>query len=453
MSLSSFKKLHSTAFIFTQKLDPWDVPKLRYENGNYRKYTGPMHKVLIIKAIFRKNMFSQFSHIYGHDSLSTFLSWRDKRNEHFREEADKQVPVGLLASTDHVILGKWLSLFVAEVRKKDGTEYPPKTMYILLAGILRHMRLQNPACPNFLDMEDLSFAPFHNALDNVLRDLRARGVGSESQETEAFSKEEEERLWSSGTLGDDNPRSLLHAVFYLNGKNFCLRGGDEQRNLKISQLKRLNNPNRYVYTENSSKNCYGGVKQLHVKNKSVPIVAVPELGRRCHVFILDTYLQKLPPEAMQRDNFYVHPVPVFNSSKPWYTAKPIGKNTLASMVKEICAHGNIAGRKTNHSLRATGVSDLFHAGVPHKIIQERSGHLSMDGLRQYERTTTEQEESVSKVLGSGCSYVSIQQSQSHHFLPKPSYYPPIQNFSGCNVTIYNAPSTSVPPLTDVTNNT
>ena len=71
----------------------------------------------------------------------------------------------------------------------------------------------------------------------------------------------------------------------------------------------------------------------------------------------------------------------------------------------------------------------------------------MDGLRQYERTTTEQEESVSEVPGSGCSYVSIQQSQSHHFLPKPSYYPPFQHFTGCNVTIYNAPSTSQPPLT------
>ena len=161
------------------------------------------------------------------------FSWHDKHNEHFPEEADKQVPVGLLASTDHVILGKWLSLFIAKVREKDGTEYPPKTMYILLAGILRHMRLQNPACTNFLDMEDLSFAAFHNALYNVLRDFRARGVGSESQQTEAFSKEEEECLWSSGTLGDDNPRSLLHAVFYLNGKIFCLHGGDKQRNSKI----------------------------------------------------------------------------------------------------------------------------------------------------------------------------------------------------------------------------
>ena len=34
-------------------------------------------------------------------ALSTFRSWRDKRNDHFREEADKQVPADLLVSTDH----------------------------------------------------------------------------------------------------------------------------------------------------------------------------------------------------------------------------------------------------------------------------------------------------------------------------------------------------------------
>ena len=79
---------------------------------------------------------------------------------------------------------------------------------------------------------------------------------------------------------------MLRAVFYLNGRNFCLREGEEQRNVKISQLQRLRNPNpdRYIYTENASKNRYGGLKQMRVKNKSVPILAD---------VILDTYLGKL----------------------------------------------------------------------------------------------------------------------------------------------------------------
>ena len=107
--------------------------------------------------------------------------------------------------------------------------------------------------------------------------------------------------------------------------------------------------------------------------------------------------------------------------------------------------------KRNHSLRATGVSDLFQAGVPDKIIQERSGHLSMDGLRQQQRTTSEQQEDVSKVLASGCSYVSIQ--QSHQQVMPQRTYPTVQNFSGCSVTIYNGPppTTEPKPLSDVTN--
>ena len=45
------------------------------------------------------------------------------------------------------------------------------------------------------------------------------------------------------------------------------------------------------------------------------------------------------------------------------------------MVKEMCSKGGVSGRKTNHSLRATGVSDQYQAGVPEKVIQERSGYM------------------------------------------------------------------------------
>ena len=140
------------------------------------------------------------------------------------------------------------------------------------------------------------------------------------------------------------------------------------------------------------------------------------------MYILDTYLGKVSPQAIVKDNFYVQPAAVFDICKPWFTARPIGKNSLGKMVKEICLDAGISGHKTNHSLCATGVSDLFQAGVPEKIIKERSGHLSTDGLRQYQRTTTEQEENVSKVLASGSSYVPIHQSATL-FLSHRIYHP------------------------------
>ena len=48
-----------------------------------------------------------------------FITWRDKCNKHFN---DNEVPEDLFAPTDHIVLCKWLSFFVVEVRKKDGTE-------------------------------------------------------------------------------------------------------------------------------------------------------------------------------------------------------------------------------------------------------------------------------------------------------------------------------------------
>ena len=78
------------------------------------------------------------------------------------------------------------------------------------------------ACPNFLDTHDPLFSSFHNALDTVLRDLHAKGIGAESRQTKAFSKTEEKQLWDSRVLACNNLKSLLRTVFHLNGKYFLL---------------------------------------------------------------------------------------------------------------------------------------------------------------------------------------------------------------------------------------
>ena len=73
------------------------------------------------------------------------------RNERFSDEPGKQVPNSLLKLDSPELLSKWLKLFFAEARKQDGSRYPSKTLYLLLSGLLRYMRLNNPNCPNFLD--------------------------------------------------------------------------------------------------------------------------------------------------------------------------------------------------------------------------------------------------------------------------------------------------------------
>ena len=234
-------------------------------------------------------------------------------------------------------------------------------------------------------------------------------------------------------MGNGSPEALLRAVFFYNGKNFCLRDGEEHRNLRLSQLKRTQNG--YIYTENASKNRQGGLGQLQLKNKSVEIYANRDAGDRCHCALLDPYISKLPKEAKSKDLFYVRPLEQAKvCDKSWYYNAPVGRNKLSKMVSEMCKLANIPGHHTNHSLRATGATDLYTARVPEKIIQERTGH------RSYEHTSEKQKLAVSKVLSSKTevNFQSEMNKLEAHCSQAFSNTTPSMSFNNCQVSInYN----------------
>ena len=172
--------------------------------------------------------------------------------------------------------------------------------------------------------------------------------------------------------------------------------------------------------------------------------------------MLDLYFEKLPPEAFTMDKFYYKPCsqPPKDSWSPWFTTNPIGKNTLANMVKVMSKDADIKEHKTNHSLRATGAAAMYQAGLPEKAIQERTCHMSITGLCHYERTNTEQQKAISKVLASSetsafrehyfehCRVVQAPSNPANNFL-----------FANCQVNIYTSSSShsNRSALSDVTN--
>lgn len=122
-----------------------------------------------------------------------------------------------------------------EARKKDSEPYPPTAIQSLLSGILRYMRERHGDTPDFLSKKDARFRHLRGTLDCTFSDLRKKGVGAEVKHTPVITKEEEDQLWRTGAM-IDTPKQLLNAVFFYVGKVFCLRGGVEQRSLKVSQL-------------------------------------------------------------------------------------------------------------------------------------------------------------------------------------------------------------------------
>ena len=147
----------------------------------------------------------------------------------------------------------------------------------------------------------------------------------------------------------------------------------------------------------------------------------------------------------------MHLVETVRNETTWYYSILIGQNKLSHMVHDMCKLGNISGHKTNHSLRATGATELYAAEVPEKIIQERTGHRSIEGLRLYERTSDKKHQADSNSLSSTSSstyqaqIAKLDCSSQNLALNTSSSIVPNMTYNNCQVNI-NFNQGSAPPV-------
>ena len=83
-------------------------------------------------------------------------------------------------------LNYYLSCFVIECRRQDGSEYPGNSLYQLVTGLLRYARENGVITMNFLDSGDLRFQGFRKTLDARMKDLSSRGIGGEKRKQIQF---------------------------------------------------------------------------------------------------------------------------------------------------------------------------------------------------------------------------------------------------------------------------
>ena len=61
--------------------------------------------------------------------VNVFLEWQEERNKKL-SVGEHQCPLDLLEHADPTKLNYWLSMFVTEVRKKDGSPYLPRSIHL-----------------------------------------------------------------------------------------------------------------------------------------------------------------------------------------------------------------------------------------------------------------------------------------------------------------------------------
>ena len=328
----------------------------------------------------------------------------------------------------------WLTLFVLEVRKQNGTEYPPNTLHHIVCGIMRYLR-QNGMNIDFY--QDPEFADFRQSLDAEMKRLQGSGLGSQKNQAAPLTEQNEEKLWQVGVLGAHNPQALLNTMIYMNGLYFALPSGDEHRQLRHNpcqiQLVECPNERSYLeYTEDISKNHQGGLKGHNQKPKVVKQFANLENPERCFVKLFKLYRQRCPVKRHD-DAFYLTPLRD-PKGQCWYSNTLLGHNKLRNTVANMCKQAGIQGYFTNHSLRTIAATRLYHAGIDEQLVMERTGHCNLEGIRSYKRTSKQQCETISDILN--CKKICVNHNEAENTsVPLSSSSHINFNFTSCGGTI------------------
>ena len=109
-------------------------------------------------------------------------------------------------------MDRWLCKFILEIRRQDGKEYPPNTLYSIACGILRHVRNYAPQVNFFTQVQ---FTGFRKTLDSEMKRLTAAGVGVKKKKAEPLSLKDEDELWQQGLLGNQDAQTLVDTIIFV----------------------------------------------------------------------------------------------------------------------------------------------------------------------------------------------------------------------------------------------
>lgn len=220
-----------------------------------------------------------------------FEMWRQNRNS---IRSDRYIPDLAKMTTEE--MNFFLGRFVVEARKMDGEPYPPRSLYLIVCGLLRYLRDENVLDKNFLDTSNLLFSEFRKILDARMKELLKLGYGTKTKQAEPLLPENEAVLWDKGVFGDSSSESLQSTVFFYACKLFALRGHDEHHDLYCEQFTvGTDDIGKYVqFDGRSSKTYKGGLKNLELANKSIRhhcqegkinIILILFFLKTCRIFI------------------------------------------------------------------------------------------------------------------------------------------------------------------------
>ena len=346
-------------------------------------------------------------------AVTAFNEWREARLEFCYDAYIFDANLNDLKNLTVDNLVYALCYFIPEVtKKKTGEPYPGATLYQMIVAIQKHLRINGIRWNLVYGAE---FIQVRTVLDNVMKERTEANVGTGKKRAKLVTYDVENDLWNRNFLGVDTPDKLRTTAYFCIGMGFFLHAVQEHYSLrrdmpnKKSQITFERNSRGLrcaVYREDvCTKTFSGGLNDMRLDRKEVWIHPNLNNPDRCPVMVIDKYVS-LCPEFVKKENFYLQSL-----SKPtpacWYACEVLGEGSIGKIMGKMMAEAGYDGFYSGHSLRRTGSTRLFQAGVQRKIVKECTGHRS-DAVDQYQITSEAQKETVSKILASKPSPIQTQ---------------------------------------------
>ena len=303
--------------------------------------------------------------------IIVFKSWAKQKR--FPEEIETYEPSELDTA---------LQQFYAEVRNKDGEDYEPDSLRVMIAALDRHLKEHGYKQSIIRDRE---FFTSKQVLEGKARRLREEGKGKRQNKARSLSKEEEEVLWVAGKLGNNSPESLVNTIWWILTQYFGLRGRQKHHSMKVDDfaLRKDDDGQEYVeFAEGLTKTRGGGLSKKS-RDFSPKMFAT---GERCPVSLFKEYLSRRPQQMKTTGPFYLS-VNYNAKDEIWYKAQPMGINRIKEMMKRIVAGSSLEAsckKLTNHSARKTLVNKLKKTNVERSSIVKVTGHRNLQSLDDYD---------------------------------------------------------------------
>jgi hypothetical protein len=287
---------------------------------------------------------------------------------------------------DIELLAKTLRSFYGSIRTKSGEQYSKSAYVNIRAGLNRYLT-SPPNNQQINLMRDKVFMQANQVFCGVLRKMRVDGLDTTKHKA-AIAPGDMEKLYKSGILSNDTPKSIQRKVYVEISLNFGRRGREGLRELTKNsiQIKTDDRGHEYATLSYNELDKTHQIQQPKDAEKKQLLYA-KEDSDLCPIKTLKKYLAKLNPKCQ---SFFQRPKTLKNpeTEEIWFENKSLGIHTIESFMKTMSTEAELSQIYTNHCLRATTSTVLANAGFDARNICSVTGHKNSQSLSSYVKEPT-----------------------------------------------------------------